>query len=340
MRPVRGLAIPSRTSIPSRSQFLIYPIPSLDGSIAPGERLFNFVWYRNSSEERLRDLLVDRDGVERDFSLPQGALAERHLVAFRRDAEEILPPSIASVIRRIPEPFLQAIVDVTVPRMAVGRVCRVGDAAFVGRPHAAAGGQRRHPRTPGRLPRRSRRRAVTSLRPCRGGSRDSWRSGGTSLSASGTSVAARSCTTRGYRASGCCSSASTARAPRLRVAGLAPRLRCGPYEPTAAGAACRVSPRACVVARHGGDISRRVTLLSSHFRYESCAIRAHISATLPRVVRGGRAALSGDSMAARRAGPARLARPAAAPQARRPLARHPAMVSCSSRAAGRERLAS
>lgn len=125
--------------IPSRRQFLIYPIPSLDGSIALGERLFNFVWYRNCSEERLRDLLVDRDGVERDFSLPPGALAERHLVAFRRDAEEILPPSIASVARRIPEPFLQAIVDVTVPRMAVGRVCLVEDAAFVGRPHAAAG---------------------------------------------------------------------------------------------------------------------------------------------------------------------------------------------------------
>jgi 2,6-dihydroxypyridine 3-monooxygenase len=36
------------------------------------------------------------------------------------------------------EPFLQVMVDVEVPRMAFGRVCLVGDAAFSVRPHAAA----------------------------------------------------------------------------------------------------------------------------------------------------------------------------------------------------------
>lgn len=125
--------------VPSRSQFLIYPIPSLEGSIARGERLFNFVWYRNTPDETLRELLTDREGVQREFSLPPGALATQHLAEFRRDAEEILPARIAEVVTQIPDPFLQAIVDVSVPHMAVGRVCLVGDAAFVGRPHAAAG---------------------------------------------------------------------------------------------------------------------------------------------------------------------------------------------------------
>jgi len=36
-------------------------------------------------------------------------------------------------------PFLQVIYDIEVPRMAFGRVCLLGDAAFVVRPHAAAG---------------------------------------------------------------------------------------------------------------------------------------------------------------------------------------------------------
>ena len=40
---------------------------------------------------------------------------------------------------RTPEPFVQPIVDVEVPRMAFSRVCLIGDAAFVARPHAAAG---------------------------------------------------------------------------------------------------------------------------------------------------------------------------------------------------------
>jgi 2,6-dihydroxypyridine 3-monooxygenase len=37
------------------------------------------------------------------------------------------------------QPFLQVVYDLEVPRMAFGRVCIIGDAAFVARPHAAAG---------------------------------------------------------------------------------------------------------------------------------------------------------------------------------------------------------
>jgi 2,6-dihydroxypyridine 3-monooxygenase len=41
-------------------------------------------------------------------------------------------------VQRSDAPFLQVIVDVEVPRMAFGRACLVGDAAFAVRPHAAA----------------------------------------------------------------------------------------------------------------------------------------------------------------------------------------------------------
>jgi 2-polyprenyl-6-methoxyphenol hydroxylase-like FAD-dependent oxidoreductase len=37
------------------------------------------------------------------------------------------------------EPFVQAVFDIEVPRMAFGRVCLLGDAAFALRPHIAAG---------------------------------------------------------------------------------------------------------------------------------------------------------------------------------------------------------
>ena len=36
------------------------------------------------------------------------------------------------------EPFVQPIYDLSVPRMVFGRVCLLGDAAFVPRPHTAA----------------------------------------------------------------------------------------------------------------------------------------------------------------------------------------------------------
>jgi len=43
------------------------------------------------------------------------------------------------VVRLAPQPFLQPIFDVESERMASGRVALVGDAAFLGRPHVAAG---------------------------------------------------------------------------------------------------------------------------------------------------------------------------------------------------------
>jgi len=43
------------------------------------------------------------------------------------------------VVVQTNEPFIQTIYDLSVPRMAFGRVCILGDAAFVPRPHTAAG---------------------------------------------------------------------------------------------------------------------------------------------------------------------------------------------------------
>jgi 2,6-dihydroxypyridine 3-monooxygenase len=118
---------------------LTYPIPHYDGAVTPGHRLMNLVWYRNVPEgEPLADLLTDRSGRRRDVSLPPGAVRDVHLAELRDTAAEQLPPPIAEVALKTAEPFLQVMIDVEVPRMAFGRVCLVGDAAFSVRPHAAA----------------------------------------------------------------------------------------------------------------------------------------------------------------------------------------------------------
>ena len=50
-----------------------------------------------------------------------------------------MPAPIAEVVHAIDDLFLQVVVDLAVPRMVFGRSCLLGDAAFVARPHAAAG---------------------------------------------------------------------------------------------------------------------------------------------------------------------------------------------------------
>jgi len=114
---------------------LSYPIPAPAG---PGVHT-NWVWYRNVDPRALEDLMTDGDGVRHDLSMPAGAVRREHVDALRAAARTELPPPLAELVEASPEPFVQVIVDIGVPRMAVGRVCLVGDAAFALRPHIAAG---------------------------------------------------------------------------------------------------------------------------------------------------------------------------------------------------------
>ena len=71
--------------------------------------------------------------------MPPGAASARHVAEMRAVARARLPAPMARVVESVDQPFLQVIYDIEVPRMAFGRVCLLGDAAFVVRPHAAAG---------------------------------------------------------------------------------------------------------------------------------------------------------------------------------------------------------
>ncbi len=124
----------------ANSHILVYPIPNIAGSVDPGDRLINFVWYRNYLDGGdLDDLLTDRDGVRRDLSVPPGAMSRRHEAEARATANARLPTVIAAVVEATEDLFIQSIHDIEVNAMAFGRIALLGDAAFSVRPHAAAG---------------------------------------------------------------------------------------------------------------------------------------------------------------------------------------------------------
>jgi 2,6-dihydroxypyridine 3-monooxygenase len=122
------------------SHILVYPIPAMDGSLLPGDRLINVVWYVNvAAGPELDELMTGQDGIRRAVSLPPGAATDRAVAGMRRAAADVLAAPIAEIVTGMTEPFVQAIYDLGVPRMAFGRACLIGDAAFAVRPHAAAG---------------------------------------------------------------------------------------------------------------------------------------------------------------------------------------------------------
>lgn len=117
-----------------------YFIPGPGGELTAGGREFNYVWYRNvPAGPELDELLTDRNGTPCPVSVHPGMVQQRFVDELRGAAREDLPPAFADAVTRTPEPFIQPLFDTEAPRMAFGRACLIGDAAFVVRPHPAAG---------------------------------------------------------------------------------------------------------------------------------------------------------------------------------------------------------
>ncbi len=121
------------------SHILSYFIPGEHGERQPGSRRFNWVWYVSQSAEELRSILTDREGVEHRSSLGPGEMADEWINSVKKRGEELLPPLVANAVAQTSSPFVQAIFDLEVPRMVYGRSLLLGDAAFLVRPHTAAG---------------------------------------------------------------------------------------------------------------------------------------------------------------------------------------------------------
>lgn len=121
------------------SHILQYVIPGENESLLKGERRFNWVWYVNYDEKtELPRILTDKNGRQRDYSIPPGMMAPDVEQEMRSYANRMLVPTFQKLIAATQEPFVQSILDLGVPKMVFDRVALVGDAAFIPRPHTAA----------------------------------------------------------------------------------------------------------------------------------------------------------------------------------------------------------
>lgn len=121
------------------NMFLEYGVPGADNATEAGRRRWNWVWFRKIAASDLPAVLTDRTGRQHQFSLPPGALQDSYAAMLRQDADRMLAPPFRALVNATAEPFIQLILDLTVPQMAFGRVVLLGDAAFVPRPHTAGG---------------------------------------------------------------------------------------------------------------------------------------------------------------------------------------------------------
>ncbi len=124
---------------------LCMPMPGRDDDVREGRRRFHFIWFRpvkydaSLRDSELHQLCTDASGVCHGASIPPPLIRFEVIAALRAKARAILPPQMAALVELAPQPLLQPIYDLISPRVSIGRVALIGDAAFVARPHVATG---------------------------------------------------------------------------------------------------------------------------------------------------------------------------------------------------------
>ncbi|KAF2714714.1 FAD/NAD(P)-binding domain-containing protein [Pleomassaria siparia CBS 279.74] len=128
-------------------QILAYLIPGLNGTLEPGERMINFVYYTNFPSTSLDDpspelaeLMTDLEGERHRITMPPGKTDPKAWEKQREIAKQNLPPQFAEIVRATKKPFVQAITDVISPQNEFlnGKVVLIGDALAGFRPHTVA----------------------------------------------------------------------------------------------------------------------------------------------------------------------------------------------------------
>jgi 2-polyprenyl-6-methoxyphenol hydroxylase-like FAD-dependent oxidoreductase len=123
---------------------IMYTIPGPNGSLEPGERYFNFLWYTNEKPEALNEIMIDSETGQRHHNIvPAGHVRPDIWAARVEEAKRIpLTEPFLEIITKIKRPFIQKITDLCSPRATFedGRVLLVGDALSLFRPHTALSG--------------------------------------------------------------------------------------------------------------------------------------------------------------------------------------------------------
>src|SRR5262249_36397896 len=124
--------------LPQRQQIIGYPIAGLDNDLRFGHRRYNFIWYRVGDAQQLREMCVDENGHQHEYSVPPPLIRKDLIARMRADAEAVMPPQFLDCLNQM-RPFFTPIYDFSTPQLVFGRVALVGDAASSARPHMGFG---------------------------------------------------------------------------------------------------------------------------------------------------------------------------------------------------------
>lgn len=125
--------------LPPRQEVITYPISGFNDDLRPGHRRYNFIWYRVADVATLRNMNIDINGVQHEYSVPPPLIRKDLIAQMHADARDLMPEVLLDCVMKMPHPFITPIYDFTAPQIVFGRVAMVGDAAANPRPHMGFG---------------------------------------------------------------------------------------------------------------------------------------------------------------------------------------------------------
>lgn len=127
----------SHAEIPGHT--VMYFIPSETGSVAEGERIFNWAAYIPIPQSEFAAFMVDREGTLRNGTIPPGKMRIVEENRLKELAEENLPTYFGEIISKTQDTYVQLIYTTDLPAYYLERMCLIGDAGMVIQPFTGSG---------------------------------------------------------------------------------------------------------------------------------------------------------------------------------------------------------
>ena len=117
-----------------------YIIPGDKGSIEPGDRHVNLVWYYHVNDSHLAEIMTDTSGHRHNFTLPIGKMRPEIWAEQCAHARKVLPAQLADLVSKIASPFVSTVTSIASTRASFfdGKLLLVGDALAQFRPHVGS----------------------------------------------------------------------------------------------------------------------------------------------------------------------------------------------------------
>jgi len=119
--------------------FITYFMPSMSGSVAPGERVINWAAYLPVAESDLPAIMVDCHGTQREGTVPAGYFPLQRENELKTLMREQLPSLYADIIEASIDTQYQPLKTAFSPSHYKQRMCLVGDAAVAIEPLTGSG---------------------------------------------------------------------------------------------------------------------------------------------------------------------------------------------------------